>query len=91
MQARLRIRLTPRAARDEFAGWRGDVLCVRVAALPVAGRANATLERLLAEALGVPKSAVRVVSGARGREKSVAVEGLTQEEALRRLREASAP
>lgn len=91
MQARLRIRLTPRAARDEIAGWQGDVLRVRIAAPPIEGRANAALERLLAEALGVPKSAVRVVSGARGREKTVAVEGLSQEEALRRLREASAP
>jgi uncharacterized protein YggU (UPF0235/DUF167 family) len=61
------------------------VLRVRVSAPPVEGRANAALERLLAGALGVPKSAVRVVSGAHAREKLVAFEGLEQADVLRRL------
>jgi uncharacterized protein YggU (UPF0235/DUF167 family) len=56
-----------------------------VSAPPVEGRANEALERILANALGVPKGAVRVVSGAHSREKLVAVDGLTQDEALRRL------
>ena len=85
IEARIRVRLTPRAARDEIAGWRGELLRVRVTAPPIGGRANAALERLLADALGVPKSAVRVVSGARGREKTVAIEGARQEEVLSRL------
>ena len=88
MQARIRVRLTPRAARDEVAGWQDGVLRVRVTAPPVEGRANAALERLLAGALGLPKTAVRVVSGAQSRDKTVAVEGIAQEEALRRLGEA---
>lgn len=87
MEARIRIRLTPRAARDEIAGWQGDVLRVRVTAPPIGGRANAALERLLAGALGLPKSAARVVSGARAREKTVAIEGASREEVLCRLRE----
>ena len=85
IEARIRVRLTPRAAHDEIAGWRGDLLRVRVTAPPVGGRANAALERLLADALGVPKSAVRVVSGARAREKTVTIEGARQEEVLSRL------
>ncbi len=85
IEARIRVRLTPRAARDEIVGWRDDVLRVRVTAPPVGGRANAALERLLASALGLPKSAVRVVSGARSREKSVVIEGVCREEALARL------
>jgi len=63
------------------------VLRVRVTAPPAQGRANAALERLLANALGVPPSAVRVVSGERAREKTVAIEGVSQEEALARLRD----
>ena len=85
IEARIRVRLTPRAAHDEIVGWRGELLRVRVTAPPVGGRANAALERLLADALGVPKSAVRVVSGARAREKTVAIEGARQEEVLSRL------
>ena len=88
MQARIRVRLTPRAARDEVAGWQDGVLRVRVTAPPVEGRANAALERLLAGALGLPKTAVRVVGGAQSRDKTVAVKGIAQEEALRRLGEA---
>jgi len=87
MEARIRVRLTPRAARDGIAGWDGDVLRARVAAPPVGGKANDALERLLAKALGVPKSAVGIVSGGRSRDKTVAVAGLTQDEVERRLRE----
>ena len=85
VDSRIRVRLTPRAARDEIAGWQGDVLRVRVTAPPVEGQANAALARLLARALGVPPSRVGVIAGARGREKTVAIEGLSQEEALLRL------
>jgi uncharacterized protein (TIGR00251 family) len=85
METRIRVRLTPRAGRDEIAGWQGELLRVRVAAPPVEGEANVALERLLARALGVPRRAVRVVAGARGREKTVAVEGLSAEQARARL------
>jgi len=55
-------------------------LRARVTAPPVDGKANAALERLVANALGVPKSAVSVVSGARGREKTLAIEGYSKDE-----------
>ena len=87
INTRLRVRLTPRAARDEIAGWQGDVLRVRVTAPPVDGRANAALEQLLAHALGLPKRAVRVVSGTQAREKTVAIEGAGRREILSRLGE----
>ena len=85
MTARIRVRLTPRAGRDAIDGWRGDTLRARVSAPPVDGRANEALERLIASALGLPPSAVRVTAGARGRDKTVAVEGIKQEEAWERL------
>lgn len=85
IETRIRVRLTPRAARDEIAGWQGDLLRVRVAASPVDGKANAALERLLAEALHLPKRAVRIVAGVQSREKTVLVEGLARAELRRRL------
>jgi uncharacterized protein (TIGR00251 family) len=88
MDASIRVRLTPRSARNELAGWRDGVLLVRVTSPPIEGKANAALERLLAKALGVPKTRVQVVAGGRGRAKTVAIEGLSQAEALARLREA---
>ena len=91
MDAHIRVRLTPRSARDELAGWQDRELRVKVTAPPVEGKANAALERLLAKLLGVPKTNVRVVAGARGRTKTVAIGGLSQDEALSRLQEASPP
>jgi len=91
MDARIRVRLTPRSARDELAGWLDGELRVKVTAPPVEGKANAALERLVAEVLRVPKTSVRVIAGNRGRVKTVAIEGLSQDEALSRLREASPP
>ena len=62
------------------------MLRVRVNAPPVDGRANDALERLLARALDLTRSNVRVVSGGRGRLKTVAIEGMSEEDALKRLR-----
>jgi len=46
---------------------------------PVEGAANAELIAFLAERLGVPKSAVQVRRGARGRDKLVEVEGISED------------
>ena len=83
--ARLNIRVTPRSSRNEVRGFVDDVLQVRVTAAPVDGRANEAVVRLLAEHLGVPRTAVRIVTGNAAREKLVAVDGLTTEELRGRL------
>lgn len=77
---RLRVRLTPRGGRDRIDGWTTDahgapVLKARVAAPPVDGAANAALIRLLAKALGVPKSAITIVAGETARTKTVEIDG----------------
>jgi uncharacterized protein (TIGR00251 family) len=75
MTARVTVRLTPRASRDEIVGFDGETLRVRVTAPPVDGRANQALTRLLAKALGVGRGDVRIVSGQGARTKVVEVEG----------------
>lgn len=69
----LNIRLQPRAARDEVIGAHGDRLKIRVSAPPVEGAANERLLSLLAREFGVPGSRVSLVTGARSRDKRVAV------------------
>jgi len=81
----IRVRVTPRAGRDEIDGWQDGVLRVRVHAAPVDGRANEAVCRLLAKQLGLPYSAVEVVSGSSARTKTLRVEGLTADEAVQRL------
>ena len=85
MEVRIRVRLTPRAARDEIAGWQDDTLRARVTAPPVDGKANDALVRLLSAALGVPKSRIGILSGATSRDKTVAIDGLSHDEVRRLL------
>ena len=80
------IRVQPRASRDEIVAYEGGVLRVRLTAPPVDDRANAALVRFLAGRLDVPLSAVALVAGARSRLKRVAIDGLSLEEAVGRLR-----
>ena len=73
---RLSVRLTPKAARNRMMGVApdtGDRLHLRVAVTspPENGRANRALEKLLADKLRIPPSAVRVVQGAKDRRKIV--------------------
>jgi len=82
--ARLRVRLTPRGGADRIEGVAEGVLRVRVAAAPVDGAANDALERLLARELGVPRSGVRIASGATARTKIVEVDGIDAEGVRRR-------
>jgi len=83
--ASLRVRLTPKAGRNEIVRREGDVLHVRVTAPPVDGAANKALIELLADALRIRKTAVRLKSGAASREKRLDIEGLDTEEMWRRL------
>ena len=73
------MHVVPRARATAVAGTHGESVKIRVAAPPIDGAANAELLRFLAERLSVAKSRVTVVSGAGGRRKTVAVEGMTSE------------
>jgi uncharacterized protein len=72
--AELRVRLQPRAHRDEIVGEREGVLVVRVTAPPVGGKANEALCRLVAKHVGVAPSRVTVVRGHRARDKVLRID-----------------
>lgn len=78
--AELNVRAQPGASRDAIVGMGEDAagkrfLRVRVRAVAEKGRANAAVEAVLAEALGVPKSAVSVEKGETQRIKTVRISG----------------
>lgn len=73
---RLPVRAQPRASRTELSGEYGGALKVRIAAPPVDGAANDELIRFIAKTVGVPRSSVRVVAGANGRNKTVEIDGV---------------
>jgi uncharacterized protein (TIGR00251 family) len=74
------VRLTPKSSSDAVAGTVAgadglEQISVRVRAAPEKGAANAALERLLADWLGVPKRSVSVVAGSTSRQKTVRIAG----------------
>jgi len=81
----MRVRLTPAGGADRIDGRARDeagltLVKARVRAAPENGEANAALEKLLAKALGRPKTSVAVTRGASARIKTVRIEGLEQSE-----------
>jgi uncharacterized protein (TIGR00251 family) len=82
---RLRVRVTTRAAREEIAGERDGAIVVRVTAPPVDGKANAAVCRVIARALDVPASRVRIVRGETARIKTLEVDGVEEDAGRRRL------
>lgn len=76
---RLHLRVTPNAGADRIEGAeaRDDgtaVLRIRVAAVPDKGRANAAVIALLARALGIPRSRIRLTAGETSRFKTVEID-----------------
>lgn len=68
MPCHLAIRVTPRSSKPGIGEWKTDpggrpFLELRVAAAPADGAANDEVVKLIAKALGVPKSSVRIVGG----------------------------
>jgi len=79
------VQAQPRAAQSAIVGEHAGRLKVRLAAPPVEGAANDELVRVLAKALGVPRSAVTVVRGHASRAKTVRIAGVTTAAARRAL------
>ena len=85
MDGHLKVRVQPRAGRDDVEVVEGERLRVRVTAPAEAGKANEALVTLLARRLRVSKGSVTIVRGHRSRDKLVDVNGLTADEVLSRL------
>ncbi len=84
-QARLLLRVQPGARRTEIVGFQGQRLRIRVVAPPERGRANEAAIELLAQALGVPKSRVRLAKGAASRDKLLVIDGMDEGAVRQRL------
>jgi uncharacterized protein (TIGR00251 family) len=74
-KAQIRVRLQPRARRNEIVGERDGAVLVRVTAPAVEGRANDALCRLISKRAGVGRRSVTIARGARSRDKLVVVDG----------------
>ena len=82
---RLDIRVVPRASRSAVDGQRDGRIVVRVTAPPVDGAATAAAVSVLAQALDVAPTTIRVVAGHTSRNKTVTVGGLRAADVFARL------
>ncbi|GAB4227904.1 MAG: DUF167 family protein [Deltaproteobacteria bacterium] len=79
------VRVVPRSSKEGVAGFEAGVVRIRIHAPPVEGMANEALVRFLSKALGVPKRRISLLSGEKGRNKIVRVDGITREAFLSAL------
>jgi uncharacterized protein len=84
--SRLSVKVVPGSSKNAIAGWLGDILRVRVMAPPEKGKANAAVQRTIADALNVPESSVRITRGTSSPRKTVEIVGLGGDEVRRRLK-----
>jgi uncharacterized protein len=85
IHSQLKVRVHPKANRNEITGFADGLLQVKVAAPPVKGKANSELIEFLSEALGIRKSSLTILKGLTGHNKVIEIEGLSQEEVIQRL------
>jgi uncharacterized protein (TIGR00251 family) len=70
---RLRLKVQPRASKNDLAGVAGDELKIRVTAPPVDAAANQAVLDLLADLLECRRGAVQLIRGQTARHKIVLV------------------
>ena len=76
---RIKVRLKPRASKNDVVGIVSDELKVHVSAPPADNKANQACIKVLASFFKVPKSAITLVSGRKSRDKVFDIPGLDEE------------
>jgi len=74
------VRVIPRSSRTVIVGEYDGAVKVKISSPPVDGAANAELIKLFAKKLGVPRSAIGIVSGETSRTKLLRIAGVTAEQ-----------
>lgn len=82
---KLPVKVVPGSSRDCIAGWLAGTLKVRVKADAEKGKANRAVEDLVAEALGLSKESVRIISGKSSPRKLIEIQGLRESEVYEKL------
>ena len=80
-----RVRVQPRSSQESIVGCWNQALKVRLTAPPLENRANRQLLELLADSLAVPRASIKILSGHRGRLKTVQILTLSRKELESRI------
>lgn len=82
---RVKIKVQPRSSANQLVGVQDGALKIKLTAPPVEGEANNALTRYLADLLGLPRRAVKLVKGDTSRLKIVEITGISRAEFLTRI------
>jgi uncharacterized protein len=74
----VQLHVLPRAKRSEITGLHNGALKVRVTAPPVDDAANRAIVEFFSRLLSLPKSNINILAGLKSREKTIQIQGLTQ-------------
>jgi uncharacterized protein (TIGR00251 family) len=83
--ATLRFHIVANAKETKVVGEHGDAIKIKLRAPAVEGKANAALRSFLAERLNISERAIVLERGKKSRDKVIRIDGLSDEDALRRL------
>lgn len=75
-----KVKVQPKASKNEICGQIGDSVKIRLTAPPVDGAANEALVQFLAKTFKVAKGRVEIVSGHTGRNKIIKISGVSVNE-----------
>jgi uncharacterized protein len=81
----LSVRAQPSARRNALIGLHDGALRVAISAPPDKGRANQSIEVLLAKTFDLPRSAVELISGQTARQKRFLLKGITTDQVQQKL------
>jgi hypothetical protein len=76
----IKVRVIPNSKRNDVVSRIGSILRVKIAAPAVEGQANEELCEYLSDFFDVSRSNVLLRKGERGREKTIEINGRTEEE-----------
>jgi uncharacterized protein (TIGR00251 family) len=84
----IRVRVIPRAKVNAVADvFEDGRIKIRLTAPPVDGKANKSLVIFLSTILDVPRSSIEIISGSKGRDKVIRVNGLDQDSIDSRIKD----
>ncbi len=85
LKARISVRVHSQAKRSRITGMMGTAYKLDIAASPVDGKANDECVGFLSLLVAIPRSRIRIVSGAANRIKLLEFEGISMQDLQRKL------
>ncbi|MBL7016145.1 MAG: YggU family protein [Kiritimatiellales bacterium] len=81
----LRIKVVPRASKNEIQGLHDGALKIRLTTPPVDGKANQALIKFLSKTLKISKAQIELVQGETSRLKTLRISGITKQQLYTKL------